>query len=53
MTDHHDFKSVIDAISAGAAIGTVAQLLPTFAAVLSIAWTAIRITEWVYSKLQR
>lgn len=47
-----DVKNVIDLVSAGVAFGTVAQVLPTIAAVASLIWTVIRIGEWALSKWQ-
>lgn len=52
MLDHaENAKTIGDVLSAGLALGTVAQFLPQVAAVLSIAWTVIRISEWVYHKM--
>lgn len=51
MIEHSDLKNVIDFVSAGAAIGTLAQLLPTIAAAASLVWTVIRIGEWLIAKL--
>jgi len=38
-------KLVMDAASAGIAIGALIDLLPSIAALLTIIWTLIRITE--------
>lgn len=38
-------KASIDVTSAGIAVGTIAQLLPHVAAILTIIWTLIRIYE--------
>ena len=38
-------KHVGDAVSVGVAVGTVAQILPAIAALLTIVWMAIRIYE--------
>lgn len=38
-------KASVDVLSVGVAFGTVAQLLPHLAALLSIIWTLIRILE--------
>lgn len=38
-------KPVGDVISIGALLGSLVQLLPSIAAVLTIVWTAIRIYE--------
>lgn len=40
-----DVKASVDFLSAGIAVGTVAQLLPHVAAILTIFWTLIRIYE--------
>lgn len=52
---HHtdEAKSVVDFLSVGLALGTVAEILPQVAAVLSIAWTLLRIGEWVYQKVKK
>lgn len=53
MLDHaEDAKTIGDVLSAGLALGTVAQYLPQIAAILSICWTIIRIGEWAYHKLR-
>lgn len=38
-------KASVDVASAGIAVGTIAQLLPHVAAILTIIWTLIRILE--------
>jgi hypothetical protein len=38
-------KASVDVASAGIAVGTIAQLLPHLAAILTIVWTLIRIFE--------
>lgn len=38
-------KHIIDAVSIVTVLGTLAQILPAIAAVLSIVWTVIRIWE--------
>lgn len=48
-----DTKNVGDIVSLGLVIGTLSQLLPQIAAILSIAWTVIRISEWAWSKIKR
>lgn len=53
VNETHDLKNAIDLVSVGAALGTMAQVLPTVAAVASLIWTTIRIGEWAYSKLQK
>jgi hypothetical protein len=49
------YKPVGDVLSIGAVVGTLADALPVFAAVLSIVWTCIRIyeTETVQRWLKR
>jgi len=36
MHETHDVKNVVDLVSAGVAFGTIAQVLPTMAAVASL-----------------
>jgi len=38
-------KHLIDALSIGVVLGTIAQMLPSVAAILTIVWTSIRIWE--------
>ena len=38
-------KHVVDALSFGTVVGTMAGVLPSVAAIFTIAWTAIRIYE--------
>lgn len=38
-------KNVIDALSVATVLGTLADVLPSLAALLSIIWTALRIAE--------
>jgi hypothetical protein len=38
-------KFIVDAISAGTAVGALVGLLPAIAAIFTILWTAIRIYE--------
>lgn len=46
MTEHQDaFKHIIDGISIATAFGTLVNMLPAVAAVLSIIWSVIRIWE--------
>ena len=46
MTEHHDTaKNVIDALSIATVLGTLADVLPSIAALFTIVWTAIRIYE--------
>ena len=43
-------KHVADGVAAVTAIGTVMQLLPAVAALFTIVWTGMRITEMVAGK---
>jgi hypothetical protein len=46
MTEHAETtKSVIDALSIITVIGTLADMLPSVAAIFTIVWTSIRIWE--------
>lgn len=46
MTEHHDTaKNVADALSLVTVIGTLVDVLPSIAAIISIIWTSIRIWE--------
>ena len=45
MHDHETAKNIIDALSIGAVVGTLAGWLPAVAAMLSIIWTTLRIYE--------
>lgn len=49
MNLHHDVpegaKHLMDALSIGTLLGTLAQWLPSVAALLTIVWTLIRIWE--------
>jgi len=38
-------KQIVDAVSILTVVGTLAELLPAIAAILTIVWTAIRIWE--------
>lgn len=54
MVQHFDdAKNVGDIVSGALALGTLAQILPQVAAVLSIAWTVLRFIEWGRSKLKK
>jgi hypothetical protein len=53
LSEANDVKNVIDIVSAGVAMGTMAQVLPTIAAVASLVWTLIRIGEWGYARWQK
>jgi hypothetical protein len=46
MNDHTEtVKSVVDAVSIVTVIGTLADMLPSIAAIFTIVWTGIRIWE--------
>ena len=46
MTDHSDTaKHVVDALSVITVLGTLADMLPSIAALFTIVWTGIRIWE--------
>jgi hypothetical protein len=46
MTEHSEtFKHVVDALSIITVLGTLADMLPSVAAVFTIVWTALRIWE--------
>jgi len=52
MTDNTEtVKSVVDAVSIITVIGTLADMLPSIAALFTIVWTGIRI--WETSTVQR
>jgi hypothetical protein len=53
IEESNDIKNVIDMVSTGLALGTVADVLPTMAAVASLVWTVIRIGEWAYAKWKK
>jgi len=40
-----NIKGIGDALSIGIVVGTIADMLPSIAAILTIVWTAIRIWE--------
>ena len=43
-------KHVVDGVAAVTAVGTLMQLLPAVAALFTIVWTGMRITEMVAGK---
>lgn len=46
MTEQHEtIKHVVDALSILTVLGTLADMLPSVAAVFTIVWTSIRIWE--------
>lgn len=46
-------KHVVDTISGITVLGTIAQILPAIAALLSIVWYAIRIYEYFKKKFNK
>ena len=46
MTEHHETtKHIIDALSILTVVGTLVDMLPSIAALISIVWSGIRIYE--------
>jgi hypothetical protein len=46
MTEHHETtKHIIDALSILTVVGTLVDMLPSIAALISIVWSVIRIYE--------
>ena len=46
MTEHHETaKNIADALSILTVVGTLIDMLPSIAALISIVWSAIRIYE--------
>jgi len=45
MIENEGFKHAADGLSIGVMIGTLANVLPAIAALMTIIWTAIRIWE--------
>jgi hypothetical protein len=45
MTTSETTKQVVDALSIATVLGTLADMLPSIAAVFTIVWTCIRIWE--------
>lgn len=45
MTIEDTATAILDTLSVGVVVGTLAQVLPAVAAVFTIIWTAIRIYE--------
>lgn len=50
MIMEHPVKHTLDAAAVMATLGTLANILPVIAAILSILWTAMRITEMITGK---
>lgn len=45
-------KHTLDALAAVAALGTIAQILPPIAALLSIIWLTLQIFGWVEARVK-
>lgn len=43
--NHEPIKYVVDGVSLGVVVGTLANALPSIAAIMTIIWTSIRIWE--------
>lgn len=43
--NHEPVKYLVDGLSIGVVVGTLANILPSIAALMTIIWTAIRIWE--------
>ena len=48
MTD--PVKSAVDVGAAAVTIGTLADVLPSIAAIFTIVWTALRIYDWLTNR---
>lgn len=46
-------KYLMDALSVATVLGTIAQFLPAFAALLTIVWTGLRIFEWFEARIAK
>lgn len=46
-------KVVVDALSATVLLGTLVNMLPSIAAVLTIVWTVLRIFDWIEARLDK
>lgn len=46
-------KLVVDGLSIGVVVGTLADRLPAIAAAMSILWTAVRFGEWVFLTIRK
>lgn len=51
MPDHA--KTIIDGVSIGTAIATLAGWLPNLAALLSIVWLGMQMYDWISRKLRK
>lgn len=51
MSEH--IKTTLDVGSFAVALGTLSQILPVIAALLSIIWSLIRLYEWVTKKASK
>lgn len=45
MADHETAKAITDAASVATVVGTLADILPSIAAIFTIIWTGFRIYE--------
>lgn len=45
-------KHLLDAAAAAVAIGTIAQILPSVAALLSIVWLTLQIFGWIENRIK-
>lgn len=56
LTDHanvvHNVRLFLDGLSVAATIGSMAQILPPIASLLSIIWLSIQIGTWVVKKIK-
>lgn len=48
LVDHG--KDILDAFSATVLVGTLVNILPSIASILTIIWTLIRLWEWFKGK---
>lgn len=46
-------KNVVDALSATVLVGTLVNMLPSVAAVLTIFWTVLRIYDWFEARFEK
>ena len=51
LTDHG--KNIVDALSATVLVGTLVNMLPSVAALLTIVWSALRIYDWIEARLEK
>jgi hypothetical protein len=53
VTHSVDAKLVLDTLSIGALLGTVVNVLPHIATVLTVVWMSMRIGETLYSWIKK